>query len=381
MSGGVYLIQEEDQLVEMAEKPYDSEALLQELLESNPGLLAVNRREGAALKPWLLVRRNVTNTTEDTISERWSLNHLFLDQQATPTLVEVKSSDDSGVRRAAIGQMLDYAANASVYWPVESILTQFEANCRDQNRDPEDVFESFLGINADEEKFWQQVKTNFQAGKVRLIFVADHISAELQRVVEFLNKQMDPAEILALEIKQYASQNNDLKTLVCKVIGQTAEAQQRKTRTTLDRRQWDENSFFAEYEIRYGKDEADIAKKIYLWAINQEPNMVVQWVTGDAYGGFAVKLTCPGKKESKLFFVGIDGALEISSDAYADLPPFDHQNEWLELRNQLSSIGLALPTEPSQRRLPNFLLSTLPEGENLTQVLTTFDWVVNRVNC
>ena len=62
----------------------------------------------------MLVRRNVANTAEDTISERWSLNHLFLDQQAVPTLVEVKSSDDSGVRRAAIGQMLDYAANASV---------------------------------------------------------------------------------------------------------------------------------------------------------------------------------------------------------------------------------------------------------------------------
>ena len=381
MSGGVYLIQEEDQLVEMAETPYDSEALLQELLESHPNILAVDRKDRVVLKRWLLVRRNVTNTTEETVSERWSLNHLFLDQQAIPTLVEVKSSNDSTIRRAAIGQMLDYAANASVYWPVESILTQFEANCRDQNRDPEDVFESFLGINADEEKFWQQVKTNFQAGKVRLIFVADHISAELQRVVEFLNKQMDPAEILALEIKRYASQNHDLKTLVCKVIGQTAEAQQRKTRTTLDRRQWDENSFFAEYEIRYGKDEANIAKKIYLWAINQDPDIFVQWVTGDAYGGFAVKISCTSRKESKLFFIGIDGALEISSDAYADLPPFDNQNEWLELRNKLSSIGLALPTESSQRRLPNFLLSTLPDEQALAQVLSTFDWVVGKVDC
>lgn len=381
MSGGVYLIQEEDQLVEMAETPYDSEALLQELLESHPNILAVDRKDRVVLKRWLLVRRNVNNTTEETVSERWSLNHLFLDQQAIPTLVEVKSSNDSTIRRAAIGQMLDYAANASVYWPVESILTQFEANCRDQNRDPEDVFESFLGINADEEKFWQQVKTNFQAGKVRLIFVADHISAELQRVVEFLNKQMDPAEILALEIKRYASQNHDLKTLVCKVIGQTAEAQQRKTRTTLDRRQWDENSFFAEYEIRYGKDEANIAKKIYLWAINQDPDIFVQWVTGDAYGGFAVKISCTSRKESKLFFIGIDGALEISSDAYADLPPFDKQNEWLELRNKLSSIGLALPTESSQRRLPNFLLSTLPDEQALAQVLSTFDWVVSKVDC
>ncbi len=45
-------------------------------------------------------------------------------------------------------------------------------------------------------------------------------------MVEFLNAQMDPAEVLALEIKQYIGQG--LKTLVPRVVGQTAEAQRRK---------------------------------------------------------------------------------------------------------------------------------------------------------
>ena len=77
-------------------------------------------------------------------------------------------------------------------------------------------------MEADLEGFWQKVKTNLQAGKVRLIFVADEIPTETRRVVEFLNGQMDPAEVLAVQIKQYAGQG--MKTLVPRVIGQTAEA-------------------------------------------------------------------------------------------------------------------------------------------------------------
>jgi len=48
-------------------------------------------------------------------SGRWSLDHLFLDQDSIPTLVEVKRSSDTRIRREVVGQILDYAANALVY--------------------------------------------------------------------------------------------------------------------------------------------------------------------------------------------------------------------------------------------------------------------------
>jgi hypothetical protein len=59
---------------------------------------------------------------------RWSVDHLFLDQDAIPTIVEVKRSSDTRIRREVVGQMLDYAANAVVYWAVEAIRAEFEAN-------------------------------------------------------------------------------------------------------------------------------------------------------------------------------------------------------------------------------------------------------------
>jgi hypothetical protein len=276
-----------------------------------------------------------------------------------------------------LGQMLDYAANLGIYWPVESTIAQFEANCRDQGRDPEQVFEEFLGSEADEERFWQKVKTNIQAGKIRLIFVADEIPAPLRRIVEFLNEQTDPVEVWALEIKQYVSQEG-LKTLVPRVIGQTAEAQQKKANATGERRRWDENSFFEELKIRRGIDEVEMARKIHAWA-RKQPETDVQWGTGDIYGGFAAILHQKGRKPHKLFSVDISGRLEISSIKYGSQPPFDREEKWVELRGQLSSIGLSLPVDKTEFRSPGIRLSTVQDDTALKQVLDTFDWVVLQI--
>src|SRR6185312_796656 len=57
----------------------------------------------------------------------WSLDHLFLDEEGVPMLVEVKRSTDTRIRREVVGQMLDYAANALSYWNVAAIKARFEA--------------------------------------------------------------------------------------------------------------------------------------------------------------------------------------------------------------------------------------------------------------
>jgi hypothetical protein len=44
---------------------------------------------------WLLVRREAGVPDSETGGSRWSLDHLFIDQEAVPTLVEVKRSDDT----------------------------------------------------------------------------------------------------------------------------------------------------------------------------------------------------------------------------------------------------------------------------------------------
>jgi hypothetical protein len=226
VSGGIYLVQGDGDLVEMSERDYASEARLQELIARYPNLLAGEQIDGDEPRRWLLVAREVSLAAEEGGTGRWSVDHLFLDQDAVPTIVEVKRSTDTRVRREVVGQMLDYAANAVVYWPLEALRARFDES-RD---DPEQELVDFMdGLSADPEEFWRKVKTNLQAGKVRLVFVADEIPAELRRIVEFMNGQMDPAEVLAVEIKQYVG--GESRVLVPRVMGQTVEAQRKKSGT------------------------------------------------------------------------------------------------------------------------------------------------------
>jgi hypothetical protein len=128
MAGGIYLLRDEDQLVEMLEQPYDSEAVLQQLLAKHPSLLAGDQLGADSPRRWVLVAREASLPSEEDGGGRWSVDHLFLDQDAVPTLVEVKRSSDTRIRREVVGQMLDYAANAVVYWPVERLRATFEAS-------------------------------------------------------------------------------------------------------------------------------------------------------------------------------------------------------------------------------------------------------------
>lgn len=177
----------------MTESTFDSEDLLQSHLADCPDLLAGDQINSSEPRKWLLVSREVSLPSDSSGVGRWSVDHLFLDQDGIPTIVEVKRSTNSQIRREVVGQMLEYAANAVVYWPIDALIRRFEESCASRSLNPEQELHNFLGPEVDVGQFWQLVKTNLQAGHVRMIFVADQIPTELQRIVEFLSSQLDPA--------------------------------------------------------------------------------------------------------------------------------------------------------------------------------------------
>src|SRR5882762_2705403 len=144
MAGRIYLLDGESNLIAMEEASYDSESLLQKLLADHPDLLAGDQINAEEPRRWLLVTREMAVPGERDGAGRWSLDHLFLDQEAIPTLVEVKRSSDTRIRREVVGQMLDYAANAVAYWPVEEIKAKFESRCAADGSDPSEELSELL---------------------------------------------------------------------------------------------------------------------------------------------------------------------------------------------------------------------------------------------
>jgi hypothetical protein len=374
MPDSIYLIQEDDSLVEMTEHAYDSEELLQKLLAQYPNLLARNQVDGAEPRRWLLVSREVPLASEEEGGGRWSVDHLFLDQDAVPTIVEVKRSTDTRIRREVVGQMLDYAANAVVYWPVESLRARFEGACASEGLEAEEVLEGFLGLEADGEGFWQKAKTNLQAGRVRLVFVADEIPSELRRVVEFLNGQMDPAEVLAVEIKQYVG--GDLKTLVPRLVGQTAEAQRKKAGPATERRNWDEPSFLRDLQERTGAEEVASARRILEWT--RARGLRIRWGKGRVYGAFTPELDHDGTTHN---FVRVytDASVTILFSYLYEAPPFDDESLRLELLRRLNEVPDVSITADKVTKRPWFYLSLLKDDAALERFLGVLDWIVEEI--
>ena len=190
---GVFVLRDEATLVPMAAASFATEDDFQRLLASFPELLAGDQIDTEVPRRFMLVAREQGIADGEGGGARWSLDHLFLDQDGIPTLVEVKRGTDTRIRREVVGQMLDYAANSILHWPVEELRARFGSRCGEEGRDPEAVLAELIGPGRNGEGFWSQVRTNLQAGRVRLLFVADRVPPELRRVVEFLNRQMQPA--------------------------------------------------------------------------------------------------------------------------------------------------------------------------------------------
>jgi hypothetical protein len=322
-----------------------------------------------APRRWLLVSRELAVPAEEGGGGRWAVDHLFLDQDGVPTIVEVKRCSDSRIRREVVGQMLDYAANAVVYWPVEDIRARYEATCADSDQ----LTAELLGEDAEPDEFWQRVKINLQAGRVRLVFVADRVPPELRRVVEFLNVQMDPAEVLALEIEQFAS--SGLKTLVTRIIGQTAEAQRRKAVGAGQGKQWDEPSFFEALEAR-GPEAIHAARQIQAWA--KENGARIEYGRGKQMGSM-VPAFIHGAKPYYLFAAWTYGTIEIYFQWLKVKPPFDDRSKRLELLERLNDVpGINIQPDGIDRR-PSIGLGMLAGPEVMPRFLEVLDWTLQEI--
>jgi hypothetical protein len=229
MTENIFLIPDDGPAVPLRQTPYESEDLLQALLERAPDVLSgLSHAEGP--RRWVLVRREQGVPDGLLKSDVWSLDHLFLDQDGIPTLVEVKRATDTRIRREVVAQMLDYAANAVAYWSLEKIQSSFAATQAAGNPglDTDEILAEALGID-DVEEFWRRVETNLRAGRIRLVFVADEIPPSLRRIIEFLNEQMRLTEVVGIEVRQFLG--GGVRTLVPSIVGRTAKAEAAKRST------------------------------------------------------------------------------------------------------------------------------------------------------
>ncbi len=371
MSGrGIYLLRGEEELLELRAEQYVSEEILQALVARFPAVLAGDGTGAGTSQRWLLLGREAALPDAEDAGGRWSVDHLFLDQEAVPTLVEVKLARDTRIRREVVGQMLDYAANAVVYWPVERLRELFVRECERAGEDPDALVAEVAGAELDVEAFWERAHENLRAGKLRLVFVCDRIPHELRRVIEFLNGQMS-AEVIGIEVRQYVAEG--MRTLVPTLVGQTAEAEARKGRSPRRTREWDEQSFFAALAEKRAAAEVAVARALYQWTEERGWRQVFgagavegTWlhtfhVAGRAYAPIAVKTY---------------GSILVRFEFLRRRPPFEDKEmrlRLLQLINGMPGVSIGAEAVDGFSSVP---LSTLAADQDaLERLKRALEWV------
>lgn len=125
MAERIYIL-DRGNLQPMEEQRFALEDDLQKLLAQHPHLLDGEQVSPGNPRRWLLIKREMGVPVAAGESDQFSLDHLLVDQDAIPTLVEVKRGSNTQIRREVVGQMLDYAANASQFWTLEDLRRSFE---------------------------------------------------------------------------------------------------------------------------------------------------------------------------------------------------------------------------------------------------------------
>ena len=148
----------------------------------------------------------------------WSLDHLYVDQRGVLTLVETKLVQNPEARREVVGQLLEYAANADASWGNGKARQLAVDYWRGQNRALDDVLMEHLGEDTDLDALWAEVEDNLNSGRLRLIIAADEIRTEVRRIIEYLNRELQNAEVLGLELACYG-QDSPPQVLVPRLIG------------------------------------------------------------------------------------------------------------------------------------------------------------------
>ena len=370
------MLQNDSTLVAMRAASFASEDDFQRLLASFPELLAGDQIDADAPRRFMLVAREQGIASEEGAGGRWSIDHLFLDQDGVPTLVEVKRGTDTRIRREVVGQMLDYAANAVLHWPVDELRARFAERCASESLEPGIVLSRLIGVESEGDAFWELVRANLAAGRIRLLFVADRIPSELRRIVEFLNRQMQPAEVLAIELRQYEGQG--LKTLVPIVLGQTQDAIQKKgatSRPALPKRQWDEASLMAEITEKADETAVAASRTIVNW-ISQRADRVA-YNANPIWGWMGAVFEKAGA-EISLLRLHSDGSVAVYFEYMLHKPVFGDIARRQQLLDHLNTVpGVRLPPDAVSKRKTIPLNGFTPEATS--RFLAVMDWFVTEL--
>lgn len=368
-------------LVEMQETPYEKEVNLQEFLSRHPALLAGDQMNPLDPRRFVLITAEAGIAIAKDAGNHFSLDHLFIDQDGIPTLVEVKRSTDTRLRREVVGQMLEYAANACAYWAVDHLRLVFEQRCRQAGISPEDELSKLTpGRDIEPDNLWERVTQNLRQERLRLVFVADSFSLDTKRIIEFLNRQMESTEVYAVEVRQY--EGGGLRTLSPRVLNPSVHELDRRSVASGRGEKWNADRFYSALLETSGQQAVDVFLKICEWA-EAQPHVATFFGRGRIDG--SIQITFKREPSQEGYRPGDDvvfltlwsyGRAEVEFQYLMTTQSFQDPAKRKELlRRLVAGPALAISEDKIDKR-PNVQWSELVDPGRMRAFLAAQAWIV-----
>ena len=157
MAEHIYIRTEQERLDPLEEEPFSNEDEIQTLLAEHPELLDGEQIRPGDPRRWILITREKGIAETSDAAALWAIDLLLIDQDAVPTLVEVKRGSNSEIRRTIVGQMLEYAAHAARTWTADDLRRAFEESINAKGLDPGNELATLLQVDGevDADGFWR----------------------------------------------------------------------------------------------------------------------------------------------------------------------------------------------------------------------------------
>ena len=373
-SRGVYTTREskagKSELVAIQEQQFVSEDELQGLIAKHPALIAGDGKSGLPTE-WLLVTREMGMPVAADGLPILSVDHLFIDKHAIPTIVETKLSRNPETNNNKIvGQALGYAAH-SVFWESANISRAYYDWRRHRNIDEsmaEQELLNFIGNNYEPTSFWEQVSANLRSGRLRIVLVSDSIPPRLRQTILFLNSQLNLASAFGVEVKRHraSTETTSAEIITSQVIGNIISSSPPPP-------PWCEHTFLAKISETVDSEVAGVAREIIEWA--KRKRIRLKWGNG-SINGSVTPIFMSDDRERRIVSLWTSGNVQCEFPMMMQQAPFTSEEKRREFIQRLNSAtGNQLPSEPITG-MPNFPLAELAKEKRLISFLDVLEWTI-----
>lgn len=266
------------------------------------------------------------------------IDNLLITDHGQLIVVEAKLYRNPEARRKVIGQALEYAAALSKfdYAALRDALipTHVQIDEKgDVGPDPlHSHVKSHLGddLRFEEHEFIDVISRRLKEGDFAVVVLGDGIRQDVEHLADLLERHPTLNYRLSLiELQLYSHTPDNTPTLIIPVVLAQTEVLQRvvveikssdtpavhitpdqpPTMRPQGRRQWDEDAFFGELEVRMGAVATTDVRAIYQAGLDLQGQ--VNWGTGTSRGSFNLIFTALDENKSWVT-VYTDGTLQLN---------------------------------------------------------------------